>query len=232
MGRMLLSIALAASVLIWPVDPHEVERAFDAPAAKWAAGHRGIDIDAAVGDIVAAPADGVVHFAGVVVDRPLVTIDIGDATLVTIEPVTPSVSVGDSVTRGQPIGSVAAAGSHACASCIHLGVRIDGEYVNPMMLLGAERSVLLPLSRAGMRQAIDLGQSLEGDVRVDLRRAEARVPENLLHRAKVRTAIQQVGSGGVPHGVGARRARTRRILEQARDQRVHPPWPEPAPTRS
>src|SRR5689334_20246084 len=56
----------------WPIaPPHPVARAYLAPPTPYGAGHRGIDIGAAEGSPVLAPDDGVVHFAGVVVDRPV-----------------------------------------------------------------------------------------------------------------------------------------------------------------
>ncbi|MBC7760672.1 MAG: M23 family peptidase, partial [Candidatus Saccharibacteria bacterium] len=58
----------------WPVDvPHVMLRPFIAPATAYASGHRGIDLDTENGSLY-APADGVVHFAGTVVDRPVLSI--------------------------------------------------------------------------------------------------------------------------------------------------------------
>ncbi|KIP53793.1 hypothetical protein SD72_00965 [Leucobacter komagatae] len=50
---------------------------------------------------------------------------------------------GDEVVRGQSIGEVAQ-GGHCLAECLHLGVRVDDEYVNPLQYFYA-RPVLLPL---------------------------------------------------------------------------------------
>src|SRR5690606_12268056 len=59
----------------WPVDaPRRIAQPFLAPATPYAAGHRGIDIHAAEGGDVLAAADGVVHFSGVVVDRPVLSV--------------------------------------------------------------------------------------------------------------------------------------------------------------
>src|SRR5690606_24009243 len=75
--RRLASAALAVAALwSWPTAaPHPIARPFLAPATPYASGHRGIDVRAAAGDEVHAPADGIVHFAGVVVDRPVLSID-------------------------------------------------------------------------------------------------------------------------------------------------------------
>jgi murein DD-endopeptidase MepM/ murein hydrolase activator NlpD len=126
----------------WPVaTPHAIVRPFIAPASEYAAGHRGIDI-AARGAVV-APADGVVHFAGVVVDRPVLSIEHPGGVLSSYEPVTSELRAGDVVTRGEVIGEVQP--GHCRSPCLHFGVRIDGEYVSPLLFLGGiPHSVLLP----------------------------------------------------------------------------------------
>lgn len=209
----MLILALAAALagtLAWPVPSHEVVRAFDAPDAPWGAGHRGIDIAAAAGGPVLAPADGTVWFAGVVVDRPVLSIEHAGGVLTSFEPVEPLVERGDAVVAGQVVATLLP-GHRPCGTCLHMGVRIDGEYVNPLLLLGAERAVLLPLDRGavtasgpGMGGAIGIGEALEGHVGVDLRRAEARVPEDLLHRAQVGATVEQVRRGRMPQRVRAR----------------------------
>lgn len=132
----------------WPLAPPvNVAAPFLAPATRYSAGHRGIDLVAASGTPVLAPTDGVVSFAGTVVDRPLVTIDHGDGVLVSLEPVLATAAEGEPVARGQPIGSVAA-GGHCGDGCLHLGVRVYGEYVSPLVFItGLPRAVLLPLGR-------------------------------------------------------------------------------------
>jgi murein DD-endopeptidase MepM/ murein hydrolase activator NlpD len=132
----------------WPTDPpHRVVTPYRAPASPWAPGHRGIDIAAAPGSAVRAPAEGVVHFAGVVVDRPVLSIRHDGGLISSYEPVVASVARGDEVMRGQPIGEVQAGHCEGDA-CVHFGVRLDGEYVSPLLLLGGlERAVLLPVRR-------------------------------------------------------------------------------------
>ncbi|MEA9986278.1 M23 family metallopeptidase [Subtercola sp. RTI3] len=129
----------------WPVaEPHVLLRAFAAPPTAFAAGHRGIDIAADPDEQVVAPAAGVVTYAAVVVDRPVVSIDHGNGFVSSLEPVTAVVSLGQTVVAGQPIGSVAV-WSHCAVSCIHYGVRLDGQYVSPMLVLASvPRAVLLP----------------------------------------------------------------------------------------
>ncbi len=129
----------------WPVAaPHPVARPYLAPATEYGPGHRGIDIRAPAGSVVRAPAAGVVHFAGFVVDRPVLSIAHAGGVLSSFEPVTATVAAGDHVHRGQVIGVLLA--GHCSASCLHLGARIAGEYVNPLLFLGdVPRAVLLPV---------------------------------------------------------------------------------------
>ena len=130
----------------WPVAaPHVVLRGFVAPPTRYSAGHRGVDLEADAGTAVFAPADGVVSFAGVVVDRPVFSIRHDGELLSSFEPLESTLGVGDAVTRGQLLG-VVAAGGHCAERCVHFGVRSRGEYVSPMLLLGGiPRAVLLPL---------------------------------------------------------------------------------------
>jgi murein DD-endopeptidase MepM/ murein hydrolase activator NlpD len=129
----------------WPVpSPHAVARPFAAPATPYGRGHRGIDIRAPAGTLVRAPASGIVHFAGVVVDRPVVSISHPGGVLSSFEPVQPLVAAGAAVQRGEVIGMLLS--GHCAAACLHLGARIDGEYVNPLLFLGGvPRAVLLPM---------------------------------------------------------------------------------------
>lgn len=129
----------------WPVSaPHTIVATYQAPATRYAAGHRGIDLRATTDGPVLAPGDGVVTFVGVVVDRPVVAVAHSGDLLSSFEPVIATVSVGDRVVAGEQIGTVAIGGH--CLGCVHFGVRLHGEYVSPLLLLGKlPRAVLLPL---------------------------------------------------------------------------------------
>ena len=135
--------AAAGGSWLWPVAaPHPVVRPFIAPATPYAAGHRGIDIRTP-GTEVLAPASGVVSFAGVVVDRPVLSIRHPGGIVSSYEPVSSDLSAGDAVSRGQPVGTLLP--GHCAALCLHLGVRVDGQYVSPLNYLGEiPRSILLP----------------------------------------------------------------------------------------
>jgi murein DD-endopeptidase MepM/ murein hydrolase activator NlpD len=64
-----------------------------------------------------------------------------------VEPLAPTVQVGDAVAAGGPLGTLVPGGSHCAPSaCLHWGVRVGGDYVDPLTLLpGAGPVVLLPL---------------------------------------------------------------------------------------
>ena len=163
---MLLVPASAASAAPrpawdWPVDPPRVlVRQFIAPATAYSSGHRGVDLATASGSVY-APADGVVHFAGVVVDRPVLSIRHIGGLISSYEPVETTLHKGAVVARGDVIGTVLAdpvltdpvltdrvLAGHCSHVCLHFGVRRDGEYVSPLLFLGGiEPSVLLPTRR-------------------------------------------------------------------------------------
>jgi len=133
----------------WPVaGPRAVAAPFRAPAHEYGAGHRGVDLAAVVGAEVSAPADGVVAFRGTVVDRPLLTIEHTGGLVTTLEPVRSTLVAGDVVSAGQALG-VLDIGGHTAAGSLHLGVRLDGDYINPLLLFdGVPRAVLLPCCEA------------------------------------------------------------------------------------
>jgi len=128
----------------WPVEaPHPIVRPYLAPETPYSSGHRGIDIDAGSLADVLAPVDGVVHFSGVVVDRPVLSILHDGGLISSYEPVSSSLSRGDAVVRGQVVGEVQA--GHCSERCLHFGVRRHGEYVSPLNYLGViPRAILLP----------------------------------------------------------------------------------------
>ncbi|MGV8913741.1 MAG: M23 family metallopeptidase [Rhodoglobus sp.] len=128
----------------WPVaDPHPIIRPYIAPETPYSAGHRGIDIGLSGGNEVRAPLNGIVHFVGIVVDRPVLSLRHPDGFITSFEPVTSTLSRGDAVTRGQVVGEVQA--GHCVQPCLHFGVRLDDNYVSPLNYLGGiPRAILLP----------------------------------------------------------------------------------------
>ena len=57
---------------------------------------------------------------------------------------------------------------------------------------------------SGVRGGVDLTQRVHRDQGVDLRGGHRSVPEELLHHADVRAALEQVGGERVPQGVRGR----------------------------
>lgn len=122
--------------------PLRIAEAYSLPNGPYRAGHRGVDLPAEPGAAVRAPASGTVSFVGTVVDRPVVSIRVDARTVVSLEPVSSGLSEGEAVGRAERIGEVAS-GGHCGGGCLHLGVRVDGAYVNPLRFL-RPRPVLLP----------------------------------------------------------------------------------------
>jgi len=82
---------------------------------------------------------------GVVVDRPVITIDHGNGLRSSFEPVESPLAAGSPVAAGQAIGTVLA-GHCPAASCLHWGVRRGDDYVNPLQfVMDLRPSILLPL---------------------------------------------------------------------------------------
>jgi murein DD-endopeptidase MepM/ murein hydrolase activator NlpD len=123
-----------------------VLRAFDPPARPWLSGHRGVDLRAAHDGVpVTSPAAGTVSFVGVVVDRPVITIDHGNGLRSSFEPVQSGLLPGAAVAQGDILGS-SLPGHCGPVPCIHWGVRRGGEYLNPLaFVMDLRPSVLLPL---------------------------------------------------------------------------------------
>jgi murein DD-endopeptidase MepM/ murein hydrolase activator NlpD len=132
---------------VWPLQPTlEVMRAFEPPDSTWGAGHRGVDLAGAVGQVVHAALAGRVTFASTLAGRGVVVVDHG-TTRTTYEPVIASVRVGDLLARGQPVGTLSLAGSHCSPrACLHWGWRRGDTYLDPLLLVGGGPIVLLPLT--------------------------------------------------------------------------------------
>ena len=133
-----------APVWDWPVEgDHAVVQDFQAPLTPWGAGHRGLDLRARPGTIVLAPVSGKVHFSGSVVNRGVITIETAQGWLVCMEAV--EVELDRSrVVRGEEIGRLQR--GHCPGGCLHIGLRIDGQYRSPARELGIlRRATLKPL---------------------------------------------------------------------------------------
>lgn len=130
----------------WPLNPRPaVVRAFDPPAKPWLSGHRGVDLRAAYdGAPVASPAAGTVSFVGVVVDRPVITVDHGNGLRSSFEAVRSDLAAGAAVAEGEVLGWIQF-GHCGPVPCVHWGVRRGEVYLNPLALVTDLRpSILLP----------------------------------------------------------------------------------------
>ncbi len=121
----------------WPTGaPATVVEGFDPPAVVWGRGHRGVDLAAAEGLQIRSAAAGTVVFAGMVAERPVVSIDHGDGIRTTYEPVEPSVSAGETVGAGQVIGTLLPGHRSDGVCALHWGARTGPKtYINPLRLL-------------------------------------------------------------------------------------------------
>lgn len=144
------AVAVATAVLVVVLAPTgwsqgaylppvvgQVVRGFQAPVSPYGPGHRGVDFAAAAGQPVRAMADGIVGFAGTVVGHGWVSVDHPDGLRTTVGPLREiGVSPGDRVRSGEVVGSVGD-GAHARPGSLHVSVRRDDTYLDPMRLLAA-----------------------------------------------------------------------------------------------
>lgn len=151
-----------AAPLLPPVPgagPEDVLRGFAGPLKPWGRGHRGVDV-AAPGGRVVAPAAGTVRFVGSVAGRDVLTLAHADGTLSSFEPVDSALLVGQPVAAGQEVGTVSAAALHCPVRCVHWGLRREDawqvgaarfdHYLDPLISLGwAGPSVLWPQDGPG-----------------------------------------------------------------------------------
>lgn len=135
----------------WPLGgPPSLTRGFDPPAQRWQSGHRGVDLAGPPQSPVLSAGAGTVRFAGPIAGRSTVSVSHPDGIITTYEPVTPVVTAGQRVRRGQVLGRLAT-GHAGCpaAACLHWGARRgagrSAEYLDPRSLVGALRVRLKPV---------------------------------------------------------------------------------------
>ena len=117
--------------------PNRVLRTFNKPAKNWLPGHRGVDLEAAPNDPIYAAGAGTVIYAGTLAGIPTVSIEHPGGLRTTYQPVLPLVAVGDTVTRQQPIGTLAPGGTHGYPG-LQWGAKFGADdYINPLTLLPA-----------------------------------------------------------------------------------------------
>lgn len=116
-------------------SPSPVLQGFDPPEQDWLPGHRGVDLDIAIGAPIAAAGSGTVHFAGTVAGTPTISINHDGGLRTTYQPVFARVSAGDHVVAGEIIGTLAPPINGEPG--LHWGARTGPKtYINPLDLLG------------------------------------------------------------------------------------------------
>lgn len=141
---------------LWMPVMGAVVRGFEAPAGPYGRGHRGIDVVASRGESAAAPAAGRVRFAGPVAGTSWVSLLVAPGVLVTLGPLLdPRVAGGQRVRSRTPLGRLGpghgeAPGWAGGGATLHLSVRVDGVYVDPLpFLVDRPRPRLAPLTAPG-----------------------------------------------------------------------------------
>jgi hypothetical protein len=144
---------------LWMPVAGAVVRGFDTRAGPFGPGHRGIDIAASVGELVRSPTAGRVVFAGRVAGRNWVSLLVAPGVLVTLGPLLDAATTADRVRLRTPVGRVGPghapppvgrAGSGREGVTLHLSVRVDGVYVDPLAyLVDRPRPRLAPLLAPG-----------------------------------------------------------------------------------
>ncbi len=116
----------------WPVDaPIQVLKPFSLGVEPWLGGHTGIDVRAGTGSTIRSPANATVWFAGYVAGRKVLTLEI-DGFLLSFDAVEPFVKTGDQIRAGEAVA--ATVDYHCGKNCFHIGLRIQGDYLNPLLL--------------------------------------------------------------------------------------------------
>jgi murein DD-endopeptidase MepM/ murein hydrolase activator NlpD len=135
----------------WPLPGSPaIVRTFHPPEFWYGPGHRGVDLAAVAGSPVLAAGAGTVAFAGMLAGRGVVSVDHPGGLRTTYEPVSPSVTTGDRLAKGQRIGTLQL-GHPACpaVACLHWGLLRgfgdDQEYLDPLRVLAGARVRLLPI---------------------------------------------------------------------------------------
>jgi murein DD-endopeptidase MepM/ murein hydrolase activator NlpD len=125
----------ASGTWAWPVVG-PVIGAFEPPETPFGAGHRGIDVAVPIGTVVAAPEGGVVAFAGPVGGHLFVTLDHGGGLTSTYSWLSVVlVRQGDVVAGGSPIARTGPGHPGSAVPHLHMGVRLDGTYLDPLAFL-------------------------------------------------------------------------------------------------
>ena len=127
----------------WPLEQTRIVGAYDAPAKQWLPGHRGVDLQARMRDVILAPADGTIAFSGKVAGKSVVTLrhgaNVGNVTS-TFEPAVTTLVVGTAVVKGERFARVEGASEHCSDQCLHWGLKgVGRDYSDPSNRVEAMR---------------------------------------------------------------------------------------------
>lgn len=133
-----------------PVQKPTLIHAFWLPNSDYSAGHRGVDYLVTQNQAVFAPHDGVVRFAGRVVDRNVLSITHGKNLITTFEPVCSTLRAKAVVSVGEKIGRICQKPPYVnhCGVriCLHFALKTESGYLSPLALIGGlNPSRLLPI---------------------------------------------------------------------------------------
>jgi len=124
-----------------------VVRGFELPAGPFGPGHRGVDVGARVGEVVRAPAAGRVVFAGPVAGTSWVTLLVAPGVMVTVGPLLPGRRLAAGRVRALAVVGRVGLGH---GEALHVSLRVDGVYVDPLRyLVDRPRPRLAPLLAPG-----------------------------------------------------------------------------------
>lgn len=134
LGPVAAAAIAAEKPFIAPVQG-QVIRGFEPPSHRFGPGHRGIDYGVPSGTPVKASGAGTVSFAGSVADGLYVTIQHLGGIATTYSFLSRiDASKGDRVAQSQVIA--ASGDGHADEpSSLHFGAKLNGEYIDPELLL-------------------------------------------------------------------------------------------------
>jgi hypothetical protein len=121
-----------------PLFTDQIQEHYSGPAAHYASGHRGIDIQVAPNQTLKSPVAGRIAFADLVVDRMVVTIE-SEGKKLSFEPACTDLKVGEVIVAGQEFAwhcTPEADYQYHCESCVHFSARIKFGYLSPMYFYG------------------------------------------------------------------------------------------------
>lgn len=132
----------------------KIVNSFDNAIDQYSAGHRGVDLNADIGQNILAPDDGIILYKGIIADKPYFTFETrgyGNIHLKnTFEPAKTSLNIGDKVQKGQIIGTVESYDEPKekvyCLNCLHWGLIKEPYnnrlYIDPLKEVYRKRIVL------------------------------------------------------------------------------------------